>query len=181
MVLTDLQKRKLRRFFTVFDQDRDGVIDRSDYILLAENISKAKGFPLDSPLSARVKECLLQVWGNLEIIADKDQDGHVTLEEFLDYRDKLHQDDIRYGDLVSAGLTLFDVMDENHDGKLEPHEFRLFYSFFQLDADLADDMFKRLDVEKAGYLTRSQIRAYSQEFNLGSDPDAVGNWLFGPY
>ena len=181
MALTDLQKRKLKRFFTVFDQDRDGVIDRTDYMLLAENVSKAKGFPLDSPLSERVKECLLQVWSNLEIIADKNHDGHVTLEEFIEYREKLHEDDVKYGDLVTAGLTLFDVMDNNHDGKLEPHEFRAFYSFFQLDDDLADEMFERLDTEKAGYLTRNQIQTYSQAFNLGNDPDAVGNWLFGPY
>lgn len=181
MALTDLQKRKLTHFFKVFDQDRDGVIDRTDYILLAENVSKAKGFPLDSPLSKRVKECLLQLWSNLEIIADKDHDSHVTMDEFLEYREKLHKDDVKYGDLVAAGLTLFDVMDGNHDGKLEPHEFRMFYSFFQLDAELADKMFIRLDVDKVGYLTRSQIRGYSQEFNLGDDPDAVGNWLFGPY
>lgn len=181
MTLTDLQLRKLKRFFKIFDQDKDGVIDRSDYILLAENISKSKGFPLDSPLSSRVRECLLQVWSNLQAIADKDQDGTVTLEEFLEYRDALHQDDAKYDDLVSAGLTLFDVMDDNHDGKLELHEFQEFYSFFQLEKSLAEDMFKKLDIENTGYLTRQQIQVYSDQFNKGTDPDAIGNWLFGPY
>lgn len=181
MTLTDLQKRKLTRFFTVYDQNHDGVIERSDYILLANNISKAKGFALDSPLSARLRECMLRVWGNLEHIADKNQDGSVTLEEFLAYRDQLHQDEIKFNDLVSAGLTLFDVMDDNHDGQIELQEFISFYSFFQLDEALAVDVFAKLDVEKTGYLTREQLRIYSREFNLGNDPDAIGNGLFGPY
>ena len=181
MTLTDLQKRKLTRFFTVYDQNSDGVIERSDYILLANNISKAKGFELDSPLSARLRECLLRVWGNLEIIADKNHDGSVTLEEFLDYRGALHQDEVKYNDLVSAGLTLFDVMDDNQDGKIELREFKLFYSFFQLDEGLAAEVFAHLDIEQTGYLTRDQLRTYSQEFNLGDDPKALGNKLFGPY
>jgi len=181
MTLTDLQKRKLTRFFTIYDQNNDGVIERSDYIMLADNISKAKGFGLDSPLSARLRECLLRVWGNLELIADKNHDGTVTLDEFLAYRDELHQDEPKYNDLVSAGLTLFDVMDDNHDGQIELREFKLFYSFFQLDEGLATDVFAQLDVEKTEYLTREQLRIYSREFNLGDDPDAIGNKLFGPY
>lgn len=181
MTLTDLQKRKLTRFFTVYDQNNDGVIERADYILLADNIAKAKGFPPESPLSMRTRECLLQVWHNLEILADKDADGVVTLEEFLDYRDALHQDEVKYNDLVTAGLTIFDIMDDNHDGKLELHEFKAFYSFFQLDEDLAETVFKRLDIENSGYLTREQIRIYSRQFNLGDDPEAVGNWLFGEF
>ena len=36
MTLTDLQKRKLTRFFTVYDQNNDGVIERIDYIMLAD-------------------------------------------------------------------------------------------------------------------------------------------------
>lgn len=181
MTLTDLQKRKLTRFFTVFDQDNDGLITRQDYILLAENVSRVKGFPPESPLSVRVKECLLQVWSNLEILADKDHDGHVTMEEFLDYRDKLHQDQVKFDDLVSAGLMLFDVMDGDHDGRLNVNEFADFYSFFQLDADLATQMFDRMDSDTTGYLTREQIRTYSRQFNLGDDHDDIGNWLFGPY
>ncbi len=181
MALTDLQKRKLTRFFTVYDQNNDGVIERADYILLSDNISKAKGFALDSPLSGRLRECMLQVWSNLEIIADKNHDGSVTLEEFLDYRDELHQDEVKYNDLVTAGLTLFDVMDDNNDGQIELPEFKLFYSFFQLDESLATEVFAKLDVEQAGYLTREQLREYSREFNLGDNPDAVGNGLFGPY
>lgn len=181
MALTDLQKRKLTRFFKVYDQNQDGVIERADYILLADNISKAKDFALDSPLSARLRECMLQVWSNLEIIADKNHDGSVTLEEFLDYRDELHQDEVKYNDLVTAGLTLFDVMDDNQDGQIELPEFKLFYSFFQLDESLATEVFAQLDVKQMGYLTREQLRTYSREFNLGNDPDAIGNKLFGPY
>lgn len=181
MTLTDLQKRKLTRFFTVFDQNHDGVIERADYLLLADNISKAKGFALDSPLSARLRECLLRVWENLEIIADKNHDGSVTLEEFLAYRGELHQDEVKYNDLVTAGVTLFDVMDDNQDGKINVREFQLFYSFFGLDELLATDVFGQLDVGQTGYLTREQLKTYSRQFNLGDDPDAIGNGLFGPY
>ena len=181
MALTELQKRKLTRFFTVYDQNRDGVIERSDYILLANNVSKAKGFALDSPLSARLRECMLRVWSNLENIADKNEDGEVTLDEFLAYRDQLQQNELKFNDLVSAGLTLFDVMDDDHDGRINLREFKLFYSFFQLDESLAAEVFAHLDVEKTGYLTREQLRTYSREFNLGEDPEAIGNKLFGPY
>jgi Ca2+-binding EF-hand superfamily protein len=181
MTLTELQKRKLTRFFEIYDQNHDGVIERADYILLADNVSKAKGFPLDSPLSARIRECMLRVWSNLETIADKNRDGSVTLDEFLAYRATLHQDEVKYNDLVTAGLTLFDVMDDNQDGKIELTEFKQFYSFFQLGDALAAEVFAKLDVEQAGYLTREQLQTYSRQFNLGDDPDAIGNQLFGPY
>lgn len=181
MTLTDLQRRKLTRFFKVYDQDHDGVIERSDYIALAENVATAKGFPLHSPLASRLKECLIQVWNNLEIIADKNRDGVVTLEEFLAYRDSLHRDEIKYNDLVTAGVTLFDIMDDNQDGKINCEEFALFYSFFQMEKSLAEEMFQKLDTSNNGFLTRDQILKYSDEFNLGDDPEEVGNWLFGPF
>jgi Ca2+-binding EF-hand superfamily protein len=181
MTLTDLQKRKLTRFFTVYDQNNDGVIERIDYIMLADNISTAKGFDLESPLSSRLRECMLRVWENLEHIADKNHDGSVTLAEFLAYRDQLHQDEVKYNDLVTAGLTIFDVMDDNRDGQIDLNEFKLFYSFFQLDESLAEEVFAELDVDQTGYLTRDEIQNYSREFNLGDDPEAIGNKLFGPY
>lgn len=181
MTLSELQKRKLTRFFKVYDQDHDGVIERNDYVMLAENVARAKGYPLQSPLASRLKEALLQVWSNLEILADKNHDGVVTLEEFLNYRDKLHVDEVKYNDLVTVGLTMFDIMDENHDGRIDQHEFELFYTFFDLEKSLADEMFKKLDTESVGYLSRAQVQDYSRQFNLGDDPEDIGNWLFGPY
>lgn len=181
MTLTDLQKRKLTRFFTVFDLNKDGFIQRQDYMMLAENIAKSKGFPPHSPLARRVKEVIMRVWENLEILADKNHDHQIILEEFLKYRDKLHQDETKYADLVAAGLTIFDLLDLNKDGKVVESEFVSFYKLFHLGEDLAKEIFPKLDTDSNGYLTREDVLRLGREFDLGDDPSAPGNWLFGPY
>lgn len=181
MVLTDLQRRKLTRFFRVYDIDGDGVIQRKDYIQLAHNVARAKNLPIDSPLGKRMEEVFLQVWENLEILADKNYDHVVTLQEFLDYREKLHTDEGKYRDLVEAGLALFDLLDMDQNGIIDVDEFVVFYEFFDLPADLARDMFERLDASGKGYITREESIQLGQEFNLANNPDAPGNWLFGPF
>ena len=41
--------------------------------------------------------------------------------------------------------------------------------------------FQKLDDEDKGYLTRQEFLEAVTEFHLSDDPDARGNWLFGPY
>jgi Ca2+-binding EF-hand superfamily protein len=45
----------------------------------------------------------------------------------------------------------------------------------------AADAFRRLDLDRDGYLSREEIFQNMKEYYFTDDPNAPGNWFFGPF
>ena len=180
-MLTDLQQKKLTRYFQVYDVDDDGRIARPDFERVAENVRALYGAGETSSTHRLIREGFLRGWEALRASADADDNGGVDLREWLSYWDGVLADDVRYEDEVaSVTQRLLAVFDTDEDGVLGADEFCNFYGIYGLQSAMARQVFLDLDLDGDGNVTRQELLDMAHEFYLSDDPDAPGNRLFGP-
>ena len=180
-MLTDLQTRKLTRYFQVYDIDDDGRIDAADFERIVENVRILHGADGDSAAAQALRDAYMKLWGGIRSTADADGDGGVDLDEWLAYWQVALEDDHRYEEEVQV-LTerLLDVFDLDEDGSIGRAEFADFYGIFGLPVSLAGAIFVELDRDGDGRISRDELVDISREFYRGSDAEARENLLFGP-
>lgn len=181
-MLTDLQTKKLSRYFHVYDIDDDGRIDAADFGRIVENVRVLHGTDESSAAAEELRDAYATFWKALRSSADGDGDGGVSLDEWLAYWQLTLEDDDRYEAEVHR-LTdrLFTVFDLDEDDTIGAAEFMDFYGIFGLSVDLAETVFVELDADGDGVISRSELLEVSREFFRSDDPEAPGNFLFGPY
>jgi len=181
MPLTPFQKHKIRRLFSVLDVNRDGRVDRNDYVRRVQGLARLSGWTEGSPEYERNLQYVLQEWESVRDSADLDDSGAVTIDEYLRYAD-IYLDD---PDAVSAYARgdvqlLFDAMDTDGDGAITVNEYRAYLKACGVDASAADVFFQHADTDKDGYITRDEMSQAVEEFLSSEDPNAPGNFMFGP-
>ena len=181
-MLTQFQKRKLRRYFDFYDVDKNGYIERKDYLLFARRLANVRGWQEGSPRYEMLAGRYDAEWQVLSSFADTNADARVSLDEWYSYHDHIFYVDLKHrageGDIIS---TIFETLDANGDGFISETEFRTFYQIHDNSPDLATQMFHRLDLNGDGVLSRKEITRLYREFAHSNDPAALGNWFFGPY
>lgn len=181
-MLTDIQRRKLSRYFRVYDIDDDGRIGLPDFRRVLENVRILHGHPTDSRQHQELEEVFQRRWEALRDSADLDDDEGVDLEEWLAYWDGVLADEERYEREVSALVgRLVETFDTDEDGVLGADEFCDFYGIYGLASALARQVFLDLDLDGDGAVSRDELVEMAHQFYRSEDPDAPGNRLFGPY
>src|SRR5690606_29069438 len=181
MPLTPFQKHKIRRLFAVLDVNRDGRVDRNDYIRRVQALARLSGWTEGSPEYERNLHSVLQEWESVRDSADLDEDGAVTADEYLRYADIFLDD----RDAVRAYARgdvqlLFDAMDRDGDGRITLDEYRAYLQACGVDASAADVFFAYADLDEDGEMTRGEVSHAVEEFLISEDRSAAGNFMFGP-
>jgi len=180
-MLTDLQTKKLTRYFQVYDILDNGRISSADFARVLENIRILKGESETSATYQDFRSAFLKRWETLTRTADVDHSGTVDLDEWLAYWQITLDDTERY-ELEVEGMTnrLFRMVDTDEDGVIGANEFCDFYGIFGLGANLARSIFLELDLDQDGAITRAELLEMVRQFYMADDPAAPGNMLFGP-
>ena len=181
MPLTPFQKRKLSRIFAVLDLNQDGLVDRADYVRRVDAVARLCQWPDDSPEYRRNLDFALEEWRSLCESADRDEDGEVTREEFLRYGETFLDDRGAVRAYARGDVQLlFDAMDLDGDGKIVLDEYRTYLEVSGVDASGAEVFFAHADLDEDGRITRAEMAHAVEEFLLSENPEAGGNYLFGP-
>lgn len=178
-MLSDLQTRKLTRYFQVYDIDDDGRIEEADFRRIIENVRVLHGESGNGP--SRLGRAYEELWQRL-VGADGNRDGGVDIDEWLAYWQLTLESDERYESEVNElADRLFSVFDLDEDGALGMGEFADFHGVFGLPVSLAEAVFRTLDTDEDGAITRAELLEATREFFRSDDVEAAGNVLFGPY
>lgn len=181
-MLTTLQTRKLTRGFNLFDLDRNGVMDRQDCELVIKATTQAMGYAPDSPEYTAYHDEYMAGWDALVALGDSDGDQKLTLAENLAAYDKLMAQPEQFNALILGFVkTAIALWDSNQDGKVSEEEYKNYLLTVHVTETEAADAFRRLDLNGDGYLTQEELFANLQDYFLSDNPDAPGNWVFGPY
>lgn len=179
--LSDLQIRKFTTLFQHYDADKSGYLTAADYDRQARRVQEAFGWSGDDPRTAGVRKNRRDAFLRMAAASDVDQDGRVSLPEYLRYFEKQVEAHATTGHaspgLKQACREVVELCDQDGSGTLTVAEYAKFLQGIGSDAD-ADAVFKRLDRDSDGKLTLADVEALTLEFILSSDPEAPGNLFY---
>lgn len=178
---TSVLSTKLRRMFAFLDTDQDGTLIGGDLTAIADRLAAA--VPTLPEKVQRLRDALTVVWDQHLRNMDFDGDGRIDPAEY----ERGVREAIDAGpsalvaalhDVVAASL---DICDTDGDGLINLDEYTLLGQ--AVTGGSPQDMavaFAKLDLDGNGTLDAEEIRAAVTEFFTSEDPNARGNWLYGP-
>ncbi len=176
MPLSDLQKAKMKRMFDVYDFDRNGFIERKDYLDVIQNLASLRQFAPGSPEYAALQSAYLAVWEGLRTHADTNRDNRVSFEEMLAYNEAVMANAEEFEQQVLAlGHMLFDILDVDGDGRISEGDYLQFARCLRFQA--GKESFAKL--APGGHLSKEEVTDRIREFYFSQDDKDAGNWLFG--
>ncbi len=181
-MLTPLQTRKLTRAFHLFDLNQNNFMDRQDCDLVIGATTQAMGYTPGSPEYTTYANDYMAGWDAILAVGDSDGDQKLTPTEFCIAYDKLMAQPEQF-DAVILGFvrTAIAMWDSNKDGQVSEAEYKNYLRSVQVPEAEAVDAFRRLDLNSDGYLSREELFQNLKEYYFTDDPNAPGNWFFGPY
>ena len=82
---------------------------------------------------------------------------------------------------VATANAMFDVIDEDNDGKIGEEEYRHVVTGWKgADADTAG-IFPQLDLDSDGTISRDEFLQLWHDFWTGDDESSPARLVFGPY
>ncbi|MEL6381008.1 MAG: calcium-binding protein [Cyanobacteria bacterium J06626_18] len=181
-MLTDLQKRKLTKLFSMYDSDYTGTLVKDDFELMFKKLSTLRNWSRRSPRCLVLQDKLMRKWQGLEKKADTHDNDEISLDEWLAYYDEVLADSKACSEIVSDLIEIiFDVFDQDEDGKVSQAEWGQLLAAFNESPVYAPLVFPSLDKDQDGWLTKTEIRELFHAFCTGDDPNEPANGMFGPY
>ena len=104
----------------------------------------------------------------------------LTLEDYLESHKRVNPDDIR-DMLIKIADVVFDVIDTNHDGKIQWQEYQDFFRILmeEVDPDVAKNAFNAIDFNGDGVLSKEEFKAATVEYFVSKEDTPI-KFMFGP-
>lgn len=175
-MVSDFRKKKLVHVFTTFfDTNKSGTIDKKDFDIAVETISKLPGWKAGEPAYKMLVETLQKVWEGLQG-ADSDKDGEVSVEEWISAWDNFAKSPAEWQNLYAK--FIFQLEDSSNDGSIDSEEFSSVYASFGLDKSEAVAAFQKLSGGKTS-VSWDEFQGLFKEYFSSEDVNAPGNFIFG--
>ncbi|KAG6454346.1 calexcitin-2-like [Manduca sexta] len=179
-MVSDFRKTKLLHIFNAFfDVDRNGYVDKNDFQVAAGTIATLRGWKQGDTTYNLLEENLLAIWTGLQGHADKDNDGKVSQDEWIQLWDdfaKNPESSKEWQDLLCR--CIFQIEDSSNDGSIDCEEFSSVHASFGLDKQESIDAFKKMAAGKES-ITWPEFQELWKEYFITEDKDAPGNFIFG--
>ncbi len=181
-MLSEFQHKKGAHFFGLFDADKDGLLERDDFVQVVQRMGKLRGWNEGVAGYDELHGRWMFVWDGMTKVLDADGDERVTPEEFLNAYEMLLASEDGYSFVMNAiGNMNFDVLDADGDDRITLEEWRAFYQAHNIDPTQADEIFARLDTNGNGSLARDETLKHLRDFFYSDDPNVAGNYFFGKF
>ncbi|WP_113702856.1 EF-hand domain-containing protein [Nonomuraea lactucae] len=177
----DLLNHKLDRAFDHVDAAGRGVVGREDLLGLGARILVGFGESPTSVPGSVLVDGFGQIWSALSDALGRDSDCRMSREEFRTGMTAAFVTGDGYEPVFrSATVAVAEICDGDADDLIGVREFRTMLSAFGTAYDDVDVAFDRIDRTGRGALTVDELVEAARQYYTGDDPNAAGNWLFGP-
>lgn len=174
------QKKLLYVFHVFFDVDRSGTIEQNDFELALEKIGRMRGYSKTDQKYLDTQKTLLTIWEGLKATADKDGDGQISTQEWLNVWEEFSAAPDKPLDWQTQYQNfIFDLQDTSGDGTIDEGEFVSVCSGYGIsDADGKESFDKFSDNNKVE-VNRTEFANLWKQFFTSDDPNVRGNFIFG--
>lgn len=117
MSLSSAEHRRLARIFTILDSDKNGVVERRDFELLASTVAESRNWPEHGPEAAALKDTLVARFEHMLAHVDGDADGIVTFAEWCAYNGS-NPPDAELGRIIDQ--TVFGAFASDNNAGVHP-------------------------------------------------------------
>jgi Ca2+-binding EF-hand superfamily protein len=175
-----LLERNLSTVFAIYDIDADGFITSDDMTAMATRICEQLHIA-GSPQAVAILDGYASVWEQFLADCDADGDGRISQPEFAHAILSGGGDpQAYYSQHLAALMGLFaHAMDADGDGFIEPAGYLTFFRAVDLDPQVAQAAFARLDADGDGRISCEEFTAGAAPFFLSSDPAHPGTSILG--
>ena len=146
--LSDLSFNTFNQNIYFIDTNKNGTIDKKDFDMALERVAKIRKLNSDDPKHKEVAGNLSYVWEHLKQVADRDNDGTVSEQEWLKMWEEANSLQQQPAWVQRYQSFLFEVEDVSGDGKIDETEYIQAYTHFGLTADECKNAFKKLTTVK---------------------------------
>lgn len=179
-MLSELQKKKITKFFHMYDVNGDGIINKADFQKIIDNMSHIKGYKQGSSAYEAFANKYFSLWNELEKLADKNSNGEISKDEFLQYNENLiiHKDSFNsvWGEL---GNYAFQIADSDGDEQITVEEYRDLLTAHNMNPSEAETIFSKLDLNGDGYISKQEFLQIVYDYFTSNEPEAPANWMLG--
>ncbi len=187
MELSELQIQKLTLKFELLDNDGNGTIEYDDFKRVLDLLAEVREIPEDSARYASLEGTNRALWHALEDFCDANQDGKITLKEWLDYHSNALFYEREFLSVIPGFDTTVEAMSEffyqlldgDGDGVVSDQDYFEFCLAHGVTEEDARSNFERLDANSDGELSKDEVLSLVKEFYQSEDPSAPGNCFFG--
>lgn len=178
-----LQQRKLEYLFGAIDSDGDGFVRGEDFRAHGRRLAVLAGD--DAEKRDEIQADVESWWAGLEAMGVLER---ASLGDWLRFWGGWIAAVTRAAEAGGGGelqrmkdsiLRVFELVDRDRDGRLSADEYATWIEAWGFAFD-ARAHFARLDTDGDGYLSREQAVQLVKEFYLSNDPEAAGNFVYGP-
>ena len=182
--LADLQIRKLMKLFSMYDADNTGVLKLHNFQTLIDRLAALRNWKPDSPEYTHLQTKFMHRWVHIRAeIKDKlkgNKDGSVTLAEWLLFYEGVLSD-ASYRDHINEVTNLiFDAVDVDASDTLSLPEWQQLFQIYGIPVIYAQEAFASIDLDGDHSLSKPEVLQRVEEFYYSQDPNAPGNFMFGP-
>jgi len=192
-MLTDFQKRKLMKLFSMYDACNLGVLKISDFEQLAQRLADLRGWQPDTIPYEDITSKYLLLWNRMrseikhKVLSQENIEeattqirSQVSLEEWFIYYDIVLNDPSYHEETLALTETVFTVVDTDESGHLDQQEWANFFRVYNIPVIYVAETFTRIDLDGNGVLTKDEVLTMIKEFYFSNDPEVSGNYMFGP-
>ncbi|GAB4237674.1 MAG: hypothetical protein Tsb0034_12910 [Ekhidna sp.] len=180
-MLTELQINKLEKFFYVLDYDRNGVIEKEDFIGIAENLCILWNIREGDPKYEKIFSKFEEGWNKFNLFVNNNG-GKANWDHWIQFAEQIivNGDEEVFNQYVDDYVgELFDNFDTDKDGYIDIDEFIDLFVSYRIEVRFAAKSFRNLDLNKDDLISRGELLKAVKEYFRSNDPNAPGNWLFG--
>jgi Ca2+-binding EF-hand superfamily protein len=175
----DITERKFGILFDWFDHTDDGWLTRPDFEQMAE-LFTAVARPDDHDNRAAMRAAFTGWWDVLRDAGAPDEQERVGRQEFIEVMRTGVTKPENFEQLILGIVNaLMRALDTDGSGELTSEEYVRMYDALGISPETSSEAFRRLDRNGSGSISHTEFRQAIEEFYLGTDPDAPGNWLIG--
>jgi len=176
---SSLRARKNTRVFRLLDANSDGHVQREDLERTARRLAESLGLAPGSDARVALTARFVSQWDRIGAF-DSDGDGKVSLSDWLAEADStLKRPD--FDEIVEAVAgQIFDLVDFDRDGLVNGEEYAIWIGAYGVSKEDAAAAFVKLDENGDRAISRAELVQAARDFHASEDPNAPGNWLYGP-